>query len=604
MTADHIVTFTVLRIDIQGNMEPIDLPLSGWTWSDGVLEAGPPTIWNAENTGTQWIRAVLEGIEVDLPISVGHGIPVEVEARTAVTTLTSGDPPTNLDAYAADSDGNQWGIVADSWTITNSDADQMWLQGIGSFARFEPIRVGDWTVRMVYTFTDDEGGQQSHYDEVTFTVLPGEMRYIHIAQGVQITADENHNLMPSATDDHLNNLPVNGLLWFEWDSADGFTPGSCIQASGWKNITNEIRSAGYFWDATDVGTYDICATDGTRMNMTTITVTVGQIASVWHRAWPDFDESDENFNMSGTSITAGDEPRVEIWVADADGNPFRAVVNWSSDSESGFIETENFRAVDSEMGDFNFIGRNNQTYDLVYNVGSCSGCTGVWTVNVAHGDLFILIAEANAPGAVSGSELTVGQQTTVTITVTGEDRFGNSVPVKITNILIHEDSESLNQENQVDETTYEVYMLNDGLNTIVISDGARSDSVEITVDGTIPGFFEANSPWSWIGLSFVGVLLFGVVLVVVVLLRRGDRDDEEYDEDLFEDDEEEQMPEVSAREQGDGYGSTEQHVEEEYDIESDPNYRVDEDGTEWWQDDEGVWWYRDSGMDDWLEWVD
>ena len=256
------------------------------------------------------------------------------------------------------------------------------------------------------------------------------------------------------------------------------------------------------------------------------------------------------------------------------------------------------------MGDFNFIGRNNQTYDLVYNVGSCSGCTGVWTVNVAHGNLFTLIAEANAPGAVSGSELTVGQQTTVTITVTGEDRFGNSVPVKITNILIHEDSESLNQENQVNETTYEVYMLNEGLNTIVISDGAKSDSVEITVDGTITGFFEANSPWSWIGLSFVGFLLFGVVLVVVVLLRRGDRDDEEYDEDLFEDDEEEQMPEVSAREQGDGYESTEQHVEDEYDLESDSSYRVDEDGTEWWQDDEGAWWYRDPGMEDWLEWVD
>ncbi len=31
----------------------------------------------------------------------------------------------------------------------------------------------------------------------------------------------------------------------------------------------------------------------------------------------------------------------------------------------------------------------------------------------------------------------------------------------------------------------------------------------------------------------------------------------------------------------------------------DENYRVDEDGTEWWKDDDGYWWYRDSGQDDW-----
>lgn len=604
MTADDLVTFTILRIDVQGNEESVNLPLSAWTWSDGVLEVGPPTTWNAETTGSQWVRAVLEGIQVDLSLSVEHGIPVEVEARTAVTTLTSGDSPTNLDAYAIDADGNQWGISADTWTITNPDADQMWLDGIGSFARFAPIRVGDWTVRMVYTFNDDVGGQTSHYDDVIFTVLAGEIRYVHTAPPAQITADEDYDLTPSATDDNLNDLPVGNLLWFEWEMDDGVTPVSCSEGLGWKNITTEMRSTGYVWDATVVGTYDICATDTIRLNMTTITVTVGQIASVWHRAWPNFDESSDYFNMSDTSVTAGDEPDVEIRVADADGNPFLAEVTWSSDSVSGFVEAEHFRAAGTGMGDFSFTGANNQTYLLTYNVGSCNGCTGVWTVNVAYGELFMLIAEANAPGAVSGSELTIEQQTMVTITVTGEDRFGNSVPVKITDILIHEDSESLNQEDQINETIYEIYMLNEGLNTIVISDGAKSDSVEITVDGTIPGFFEANSPWSWIGLSFVGFLLFGVVLVVVVLLRRGDRDDEEYDQDLFEDDEEEQMSDVSAREQGDGYESTEQHVEEEHDIESDSNYRVDEDGTEWWQDDEGAWWYRDSGMEDWLEWVD
>ena len=34
--------------------------------------------------------------------------------------------------------------------------------------------------------------------------------------------------------------------------------------------------------------------------------------------------------------------------------------------------------------------------------------------------------------------------------------------------------------------------------------------------------------------------------------------------------------------------------------EEDESYRVDEDGTEWWQDDDGDWWYRPQGQEDWF----
>ena len=40
--------------------------------------------------------------------------------------------------------------------------------------------------------------------------------------------------------------------------------------------------------------------------------------------------------------------------------------------------------------------------------------------------------------------------------------------------------------------------------------------------------------------------------------------------------------------------------EEMLNPEDDPNYKVDEDGCEWWYD-EGVWWYRKPEMDDWVE---
>ena len=135
-------------------------------------------------------------------------------------------------------------------------------------------------------------------------------------------------------------------------------------------------------------------------------------------------------------------------------------------------------------------------------------------------------------------------------------------------------------------------MLSEGLSTITIcADGSFGtnvcDQVQISVEGTISGFFEANAPWSWIGLAALVALLLGVVLVVVVRMRRGDSDDE-YDVTPVE------TPVAEPQTVS----------EEQYSAEEDPNYRVDEDGTEWWEDDDGVWWYRDPDMDDWAEWTE
>ena len=41
---------------------------------------------------------------------------------------------------------------------------------------------------------------------------------------------------------------------------------------------------------------------------------------------------------------------------------------------------------------------------------------------------------------------------------------------------------------------------------------------------------------------------------------------------------------------------------EEISLEDDPNYKVDENGCEWWYD-EGQWWYRTPEMDDWEEYA-
>ena len=44
----------------------------------------------------------------------------------------------------------------------------------------------------------------------------------------------------------------------------------------------------------------------------------------------------------------------------------------------------------------------------------------------------------------------------------------------------------------------------------------------------------------------------------------------------------------------------EAELEDELSVEDDPNYKVDENGCEWWYD-EGVWWYRKPDMEEWTE---
>ena len=41
--------------------------------------------------------------------------------------------------------------------------------------------------------------------------------------------------------------------------------------------------------------------------------------------------------------------------------------------------------------------------------------------------------------------------------------------------------------------------------------------------------------------------------------------------------------------------------EDDYNYEDDPNYKVDENGCEWWLDDDRQWWFRTPEMDDWME---
>jgi len=611
VTADDSVSFNVIRIDVQGNRESIDLPLSGWTMYSGAINTGSPITWDAAAQGTSWVKATLEGYEVTIPMLVTHGTADTLEVLSSTFTLVSGETGT-LNCRASDSDGNSWPVVGE-WPALDS------LTPGGTSADFLATTVGITEFYVYYT----DGEIASIGTTVTITVLPGSLDSITLADDVLegYTADDTYDLSPIAIDLYSNDLPVDSLQWLQFYrmNADSTpAPSVCSTSnSAWEDITLSMRNSGYVWgdnDDTMVGEYTICAFGPNNVQaMTIINVTWGQVANIWHKAFTSFDDeiSDTNLdNHKDTRITAGDYPLVEIWVKDADGNEYQTNdVVWTS-SSLGFVDLDVRLAGVNELvdiGNFRFYGAINQVYELSYSADSCS-CSGTWNVTVDYGTLFLLNANASSPGTVTGTTLTVQQQAVVTLSIEGFDRYGNQIPVIIT--LVEDDvSDSLNVYTEGTDTSSEVYMLNPGMNTITVcADGVGTginscDEVEISVDGTVAGWFEATAPVSWIVLSAAVVLLLGVVVVVAILIRRGESDDE-YDDDLYEDDDDyaASTPPSTPIPTTESYSEPE--PQEEYTSEEDPNYRVDEDGTEWWQDDEGAWWYRDPDMDDWTEWTE
>ena len=603
MTADESVNLSVVRIDVQGNREPVTLSITSWTWLNGNLVAGSPAIWDASNQGSSWVKATLEGVEVIVPMAINHGIAVSIEARTPVQTLVSGQDTATISAYASDADGNEWSVSA-IWSMDQSSASA-WLTDQGTTAIFDPVTVGDWQVNVRYEFNVPGVGTQAVLSDTTFTVLPGALSTITLASDTTITADEDYSLAPDARDTNSNDLPEDNLQWLQWDSTSEIAPQSCSALiSGWTDISIAMRDSNYVWDATNVGEYTICAVGPSNIqSRTVITVEVGQVANIWHKAYTSGDESGSSIDMASTQVIAGETPMVEIWVADSDGNQYQtSQVTWASDSVSGFVVSDYIIDANPnanlEIGNYRFIGSNNQTYILSYSSGSCGTCTGNWEVTVDYASLFRLSSVGSAPGSVPGVTLNVEQQSIVSLEVEGFDQYGNSVPISLSDIYIQEDSNDLNRPEILNDTSAEVYMLNEGMNTITICDGPVCDEVEISVDSTMGGFFEAQAPWSWIGLAAVITLLLVVVLIVVILIRRGNIDDDEFDEEsLFEEDEYDTPAPIEM-------DYTESQSEADYNTEEDPNYRVDEDGTEWWQDDDGTWWYRDPEMEDWEEWTE
>jgi len=570
LTADGAITFETVRIDVKGNRLNVTLPLSAWLWSNGSLYAEEPVRWTPWVSSTQWVEATLEGVTTHVVISVLHGEAIGIRLKTPVTTVVSGGAVT-LNAFAFDQFDNEWTGLVDSWQIVEPMAGN-WLifQSESSYADFDAVIVGDWTVKAIYMHE----GTQAMSDEVVFTVIAGPLTSITVSgHGSQLTADENVALNPITRDLNQNMLATDMLRWFVWDATSPTTqPPSCFD---WGNeLTSNLQANGFVWEASTEGTWKICASSGAYQAIIEVTVTHG-IAAVL---------SDEN---TGVTLVAGASLSIQITATDSDGNSFPVEASWSGNA-ADFTDNE-------DVGSYDWAGTVAGNHSLTYTHDS-TGLTGTWTVTVSPSILASFEMQVT-PGTA------VFQQQTITVDITAFDGFGNEIPVPYTAYL--DKGNELHRENKENRSQWTVYMLAEGTTTITVVAENVHVSQDVTVQGNLLGFFEAGGWLYYLGAALGAFILLGIIVVLVVLLRRAGDEEDEYDDYFEEEDEFADELAADAYEEPTveeaGYGGVEEHAAEDAG-EADPSISVDEDGTEWWEDEEGVWWYRSGDMDDWAVW--
>ena len=570
LTADEELTINTVRIDVRGNRLNVTLPATAWVISNGTLFEEDPVRWSPIGAATQTIDATLEGITTRIIISVTHGEAIGIDIRIGSSDIIMSGDSVSIDAYNYDQYGNEWIAAIDVWEIDESMADQSWLTASLAYAEFEAVTVGSWTVTATYM----HNGVTAMTDSQSFTVEEGPLASIVLSgHGTQMTADDTLALNPITRDQNANLLESDVLSWFIWDADSPTTqPPSCIN---WGNeLTDTLLSNGYNWDASDEGTWKICAISGPYQTIVEVTVSHGEAAVLYK-------------NPSANTLVAGATISIELSAYDSDGNDFAIDVDWAGSPASDFTDEE-------EVGEYSWHGTTVGNYSLEYTYASL---TGFWNVSVT-------------PSTLETLEMTISpstnvrQQETITIDVRAFDAFGNEIDVPNEATVYH--GGELHVTTKVSNSQWQIYMLDEGQSEITVVAQEKYDSQFVQVAQTMFGFFEAGGTLYYIGAGLLALIVVGVIATLVMLLKRAGADDED-DDEFYE--EYESYDDISEGEYDEPETLSDDYVEEEIQSESDggesdPNISVDEDGTEWWEDEQAVWWYRSVDMDDWEVWED
>ncbi len=588
ITADEIVYINTTRIDVRGNRLNVTLPIENWTKiADGNLSAGETATWNPVSRGSKLLQARYESITADVTITVAEGaitslvLIVDSEPASWQNMLLTADETLTVKVKAIDMKDNRWTITA-NWSISHQD-----YQGAfeSDLPNDQAIFMAEYASLSQYTITATyDDGNMIHTISIYATVSHGVLTNIDlssisseddVSSEYDITSDDWIDFSAGLSDFENNPIDSSILKWLLTEESSGEVT----------DITDELVANGMRWEAELIGNYTIKAFNNSQSGYEigdSVSITVHHGRAVILSASGD-----------ANTATAGFEITITITGEDSDGNTFPQNVEWQENN--GIAHDINST---SEDGIYTYQARIEGPHLLTYSSSA--------TVN---GEIQLAVSAKRTVAHlnVELSSDSVDQLGEFTVNVTAFDEFWNKIPVPPSTLVDSTGrAEILNQGDGV----WRIITLDEGSQTITVQSGQVSEERTFTVTGTLEGFFEAGGILYYIG-AFLAAAIAIVLLIVLKIVLSGKDDEWDEDEEDEEDDDDDDEPTAERRKptRGGAAGPSGpapklEPEPEENDYSKDESYRVDDEGTEWWEDDAGTWWYRQQGEADWSQWED
>ena len=370
--ADQAIELIVLGVDSYGNTNPIQVPLSGWSASDGQFVNGiNGTEWLPSNVGTWSIGVSIGQMSSIIEIDVIHGSLNYVRIDSEDNRI-SADETLSLVLLGVDLRGNTWEIDG-NWSAENDMAEN-WLSDFGGNVVFSPgaSSLGNWII--VAEWVSPENGEL-YSSTIEVEVVSGQLSYIVLdGHGKTITTDEQLDINPRGYDLDGNLIPGISLNW----SINGI------------DSTSEMRLQSGIFVPSELGQYEIRAwgSFGTPGSVT-IAVTHGEIYSL----------STSLINSLDTKIFSGESMTLVVTAQDRSGNSFQTDVNWTYDYNFGSITTSS-----GSIGEYELVGEKLGTYSLDY---SANGISSNITITVMEGLPFTIDLNPDVNQEKQGERLEV-----------------------------------------------------------------------------------------------------------------------------------------------------------------------------------------------------
>jgi len=632
VSADDIVWLNTTRVDIRGNELPIELPANAWEVQSGTLTNGTTAQWDPVEVGNRWIKASLESKTTTVYINVAHGDIVEMtvertQSRDGTDVEMTTDSMTTDDvdrvvlrAWGTDFDGNRWTIDA-KWSLSVSGVfAQICETTTAPSCSFEAdvVRATPYEMRATYTSVDaTEFFTTLIYFNVSHGVLDSLEFVSDQEQDVAMTVDDDVEFEVILRDGDGNQIPNGGLTYTLFSGSDweteldsGISDTGIIFTPGMSNI--EILGQQDMYASDVVGEYLLTVSIGGLEESATINVAHGDVV---------------RFEIEGGKqdiyqIIAGQMVEVSLLAFDKAGNQFIAGVDWDGlyDGQStwDYEGIGSIKEVDAASYQITLTKTTGMSISEASAVSHKFSFTHPMVSTPSQLNISVLPAELGLLELVMLSD-TVDQLESVELTIRAFDIHANEVLVP-TSISVFASGRGTTSMVDGNFSHWSIKTLDEGKQTVTIEAvnkfAATIDATgTYSVEGNIGGFFESGGTTYYIGAGLGVFVLIAMIIVVFILVRRSGSEYDEYDDD---DDEYSESEGPTAAPTGPMGGPTEgptqapidsyhqpEYQEQSYqEAPQDDSYRVDENGTEWWEDEVGTWWFKAPGDPEWSEWRD